>query len=528
MFEACFDSLKVKLYKMHYPNHLITMPAVNVRQAPNYLKAGDVNSLLELKKIAKSCLLAQFAASFIYFFSSLFFPESHTLAVCCGVLAILVALTPIFYAVSNKRFILLFSCISAINMSPIWFLYLEAVIPGYDAFVYSQPRYRMEAFFWVAVFMIFVNLCYLIFWKNGSSFSIKTFVFLKTIKLKPSFYAWLTILAFAIPLVGFYWYYGSTDKLWTHLTAGRSEKGIELIQESVGGLGALLNPLTWILQLTPMFGAIAYVSYKRRYQLLPILSIILSVIVIFVFFLSGSRGTMMFVAAPVLFFLFYYNWHRGLKFWIPAAISLFLIIGVMELQVRFRGDLLTVITDPAKAARENDMKSVTTFDPSKSHRDNNTYLLCLLIKGYPDKYSYDGFNDFFATLANPIPRAIWPSKPLMNGAKDLAYQPQWVLDGPLFMGTTSLSFSVVGEAYLAQGILGLLVYASVYALFLIFFDGIIYYTRDKQPLAAGMLGVGVFLAFWGFRSFFALTTFLYPIMFFIIAMSVVRKLRNIL
>ncbi|MBC8053462.1 MAG: O-antigen ligase family protein [Sphingobacteriaceae bacterium] len=511
---------------MQYHNPTLSMPAGN-RLVAKPQKTGDVIGLLELKKMAKSCLLAQFGASFIYFFSSLFFPDSHSLAVTCGVLAILVSLTPVFYAVSNKRFILLFSCLTAINLSPIWFLYLEAVIPGYDAYVYSQPVYRMEAFFWVAVFMIFVNGFYLLFWKRGTNFSVKSFSFLRTIKFKPAFFARLTILAFAIPLIGFYLYYGSAEKLWIYLTAGRSERGIELIMESVGGMGALLNPLTWVLQLTPMFGAIAFVSYKKRYQLLPIVSIVLSVLVIFVFFLSGSRGTMMFVAAPVLFFLFYYNWQRGLKFWIPAAISLFMLIGVMELQVRFRGNLLDVIVNPEKAAKENDLKSITTFDPSKSHRDNNTYLLCLLVKGYPDKYAYEGFNDFFATLVNPIPRAIWPNKPLMNGAKDLFYQPQWVLDGPLFMGTTSLSFSVVGEGYLANGLWGLLIYGSVYGLFLIFFDGIIYYTREKQPLPAGMLGVGVFLAFWGFRSFFALTTFLYPIMLFILAMSVARKLKGV-
>lgn len=496
-----------------------------VRQAANYVRYDALANLTEHKKIAKSCLYSHFGTSFIYFFSSLLFPDSHTLAVTCGVIAILVSFTPVFYAFSVKRFQLLFSCISIFNIAPIWFLYLEAVLPGYDAFVYSQPVYRMEAFFWVAVFLVFVNMFYLFFWKRGTDFSIKVFSFLKGLKISSGLFAWLTILAFVIPLTGFYFYYGSVAKLWIWLTAGRSEAGQELIQASVGGLGALMNPLNYLLMLTPMFGAIAFVAAKKRNRVLPILSICLSALVIFIYFLSGSRGIMMFVAAPVLFFVFYYNFHRGLTFWVPAVLSLFLLIGVMEFQVRFRGNLLQVIANPEKAAKENDLKSVTTFDPSESHRDNNTYLLCLLIKGFPDKYNFIGFNGLLSILVNPIPRAIWPGKPVLSGAKDISEQSQFILDGPLFMGTTSLTYSVVGEAYMAKGIWGLLVYGSIYGLFLLFFDGIVYYTRDRQPLAAGLLGVGVFLAFWGFRSLFALMSFLYPIFLFIILISIARRLK---
>ena len=385
----------------------------------------------------------------------------------------------------------------------------------------------MEAFFWVAVFLTFVNLFYIILWKSTSRFSIKTFSFLRTIKIKPAVYAWLTIFVFVVPLIGFYYYYGSADKLWIYLTAGRSEQGLELLEGTTGGMGVLVNPLKWIFQLTPMFGAIAYVSAKNRKGLLPLLSVIFSALVMFVFFLSGSRGIMIFVAAPVLFFLCYYNWHRGLKFWIPARLGFILLIGVMEFQVRFRGNLLEVIANPEKAAKENDLKSATTFDPSKSHRDNNTYLFCLILKGFPDKYEFKGFNGLFATLVNPVPRAIWPNKPVLGGAKDLSEQDQFILDGPLFMGTTSLTFSVVGEAYMSKGIIGLLVYGILYALFLIFFDGVSFYGRNKEPLPAAMLGIGVFLAFWGFRSLFALVSFIYPIIFLIIIMNIIGFLKKI-
>jgi hypothetical protein len=485
---------------------------------------NEVNGFLHLKRIALRCLFFQLVAAIVFLFCSIISPESHQVAVACGVLAILTSLVPILYVFLTKKVVLIFSCLCVFNLAPIWFLYLEAVLPGYDAYTFSQPVFRMESFFWVAVFQIFVNLFYLLFWESGSKFSIRTFSFLNKLRLKSDFYGWITLLAFALPLVGYYFYFGSVETLWIYLTGGRSGGSEQVLQESGGG--ALLSPLNWLLQLAPLFGTIAFISAKQKYSFTPIISLFVALLVIFIYFLSGTRSIMLFVAAPVFFYFFYYNWHKGFKFWFSALTLFFLLIGVMELQVRFRGDLLSVIADPQAAARHYNLSSATTFDPSKSHRDNNTYLLCLLIKGTPDKYSYQGFHDFFAILVNPIPRIIWPDKPLLVGARELAFQPQWVLDGPLLMGTTSLSFSVVGEAYLASGIWGLLIYASVYGLFLIFFDGIIYYIGEKQVLAVGILGVGLFLSLWGFRSFFALITFIYPIMLLIVISRFVLLLRK--
>lgn len=512
---------------MYYANPSVSAP-VQTRQAANYSKSGDLNSLHELNKLAKACLSVQFGSSFIYFFASLLAPESHIMAVSCGVLAIIASLTPVIYALSKARFQILFSCLSVFNIAPIWFLYLEAVIPGYDAFVYSQPLYRMEVFFWVSVFLIFINVLYLVLWRKVTRLSINSFTFLREVRLKQKTYFWLTIASFFIPFMVFTYLYGSFDALWKVLTAGRADgaSGSVLMQESIGGASSMMLPLKWWWELTPLFGAIAFISAKPKYSLYALLPLALGLMIVFIYFLAGSRGAMMFVAAPMLFFLFYYNWHKGIKFWIPAVSLLFIIIAIMEVQVRFRGNLLDVIADPEKAAKANDLQSATTFDPSKSHRDNNTYLLCLLIKGYPDKYEYHGFYGLLVTLVNPIPRAIWPGKPVQTGAKDLSHQSAFVLDGPLFMGTTSLTYSVVGEAYLAQGIWGLLVYALIYALFLLFFDGIIYYAHDRSPLSAGMLGVGVFLSFWGFRSLFALVSLLYPLLFFIVAMKVILMLKK--
>ena len=183
----------------------------------------------------------------------------------------------------------------------------------------------------------------------------------------------------------------------------------------------------------------------------------------------------------------------------------------MEIQVRFRTNLLEVITNPSKAAKAQNYNSITSFNVTETHRDNNMYLLCLIIKGYPEKYSFEGFNDFFAILVNPIPRSIWPGKPVRQEAQDQKNLYSFILDGPQFIGTKSLSYSVVGESYKAFGIIGIFIYAFVYFIYLSFFDGLIYYAQKREALSIGIFGLAVFLAFWGVRSLNALITFIYPL-----------------
>jgi hypothetical protein len=487
----------------------------------------NIVSLPQLKTLAVKCCYLNLAGLVIFLGISLFADVTQELSIICGILAILISLFPIAYSIEKKKIALVFTGIAVFNIAPVWFLYLESVLPGYDAFSYTQPLFRVLGFLWISIFQLLVNLVYVLLWNRGHNFSVRSFSFLKSIRFKPVFYTRMAILIFTIPLVVFYLYYGSMDLLWTALTAGRSEgsSGM-LIRDSVGGSESLMLPFTWIWQLTPVFACIAWITAPRKSRIAAGVCLLLALFVIFVFFLSGSRGSMMFVAAPPLFFLFYYNWHRGIRFWLPVSLLIIALIAIMEIQVRFRGNLLEVISDPAKAAKMQDLRSITTFDPTQSQRDNNMYLFCLMLKSYPEKYSYEGFNDFFAVLANPVPRSLWQGKPVLNGAKDISNQSSFILSGPLTMGTTSLSFSIVGDAYKTAGLFGMLIYSILYGAFLLYFDGILYYADKKQPLSVAILGMVLFLAFWGYRAFFALISFLYPVLLLLIFFRIVKMFRT--
>ena len=170
----------------------------------------------------------------------------------------------------------------------------------------------MEAFFWTFVFQFIVNILYYFFWPRVIATSLNVFSFLNTIKLKPSVYIKITFFVFFFPMIAFYYFYDSFDILWKAITAGRTggaSSGL-LIQEPIGNSSSLMLPLNSIWQLTPMFSVIAFISSRKKFTLANIISLLLGFIVIFSFFLGGSRGSMMLVA---LLFCFLFSTTIGIR-----------------------------------------------------------------------------------------------------------------------------------------------------------------------------------------------------------------------
>jgi len=82
--------------------------------------------------------------------------------------------------------------------------------------------------------------------------------------------------------------------------------------------------------------------------------------------------------------------------------------------------------------------------------DNNLVTISRLTDVFPDKAGFLGFEIPYNALIRPIPRAIWPDKPegLSVGIED-------ALDAE---GLT-ISATFVGEAYMADGLLGVVMTA---------------------------------------------------------------------
>lgn len=481
---------------------------------------GNHNHFLKVRRIALICFV--FQVIFIALLILILAFKTNILnfdSTLLGYLLIFNSLVPVVYSLYRQNLRLIFTGISVFNIAPIWFLYLESVIPGYDGYIYILPYLKLESYFWCSLFLLSVNFFYYIIWQYCTIYFSKKLFFLVKVKFKKGNAIVLCLISFLLPLAAFAFYYGSFEMLWKAMSGGRSGGGAVgglLIQKSIGDKSSFMLPLNMLWQLTPFFGTIAFLLLKDKNFILGLICLFFGLFVVFVFFLSGSRGMMIFMLALSLFPIIYFNLNKGVSFWIPFLFFTFFLFGVMELQVRFRGNLLTVIADPQKAAKQYNMKSVTTFDPTETHRDNNFYTLSLVVKGHPTRYPHQGFDYLFAVLLNPIPRALWPGKPLLPGQKGLVTLLPALENGPLVFGTTSITLSIVGEAYLQGGACGIIIYALIYTLLLLFFDGLQIFTREGRPIVIGLLGNFLFLSFWAFRGFFALISFLYPLFLLLI------------
>lgn len=448
------------------------------------------------------------------------------LVISVGYWLIFLALLPAILLALLRKGKYILSSIVSFNIAPIWFLYLESVLPGYDAYEHTPAYRKLETYIVILFFIVCVNIGYLILIRPIGGLFARKISFISGLVIENTFFYNITIICFLLPIISFWIYYGSIEIVWKAMTAGRSGGGGSglLIRNEKGGDSSLLIPITWLWQLVPLVGTIYLTRAQKLFQPVSLIPFLLLSVVVISYFLGGSRGEMMSVIGAPIFIILHQKWNLGLRVFLPITIVFGLLIGIMELQVRFRGNLIDVLLNTEKAVVNSGYSSITSFDITKTHRDNNFYLLSLLVNTYANEVEFEGFNTYYAIILNPIPRTIWPGKPIIGGAVGgVENQKKFVLKGPLIMGTTSLTTSVVGLGYMSSGYWGLVVVAFTYVVILLFFDSSILLTSEKNVFKSSIIGAGVFLGFWGFRSFLALIIAIYPVLIYIIILRLLSK-----
>jgi hypothetical protein len=108
--------------------------------------------------------------------------------------------------------------------------------------------------------------------------------------------------------------------------------------------------------------------------------------------------------------------------------------------------------------RESDWRSraETSIDALAELGDVNfADGMCMLLKVYPDilPFSYGG--EHLEILLRPIPRALWPDKPVGSWTQKLAQRRGYTF-------STGISPSVYGSFYAEAGLLGILFFSALY------------------------------------------------------------------
>ena len=179
-----------------------------------------------------------------------------------------------------------------------------------------------------------------------------------------------------------------------------------------GGFDALIAFASYIhITLAASFGIIAAVAKNPRTRLI---GIFLTLISLPLFLLDRTRNTMLAVALPGFLAWVFIRLRSGI--WIKLAIivgAFLLTEGWMKFVIATRSD-----ADISQAFIQlgigGVVETVETIDTK--HQGLNMFEELVWVNSFIDKGTYQVNNGarYFAELVNPIPRVIWPNKPMIG------------------------------------------------------------------------------------------------------------------
>lgn len=420
----------------------------------------------------------------------------------------LLSILPVFYVVRHRPGFLL-SCFSAVFLAPVWFLYLEAAIPGGDCWLLPASSV-IQALSLGPVFLAIFTIAY----RNNSPASLsrfheKHFNKILSPNLLPTFAIVLTGVIVFVVLFKFNFDWDAVK--YEYLAGRRTGSGGIIKRGGIGGWDVFLQPLGFMAPIVPTIAALSLVKFKYEGKASPLLSgfvLVLAVFLVFVMFLGGSRGNMaIYLAGPAaIWWLFGRNYGKTI-FLTVSVLAFTLLIGIWEYQKHKRSDLLSGIDSVS------DVIEQTSFNPAKTHRDNNLYILTLNVMHRPDPYPYSGFGELFYLAVNPIPRAIWKNKPKgIQESRDSFRNPKGpVSEGPVKIGTASLSSTIIGNGYGMASILGVAIWGAIFGFVASIWDYIGQNRLTSTKLYFILNSAWIFWMLWGFRAAFAFVTGMYSV-----------------
>jgi hypothetical protein len=403
----------------------------------------------------------------------------------------------------------LLSAHTVVLITPVWFVYLEAIFENGDAWL--LPAHAViDALSYVAFFLFVFNLTYIF---RMPKWAVRIHDNYFGVQLSPKFFPLIGI-AFTLLMLFVIWgYYGfNASRAAEAYLGGRSTGSGGLIKRGgVGGWEVFLQPFAFMAPVVPTLASLSWVRFgneRKAPLLLRLMVMACAVLLIFMMFLGGSRGNMaVFLAGPgAIWFLFGRRLPK-LVFISVTVGAFLLLIGIWEFQMRKRSNLLDGVSS------FGDLVEQTSFDPTKTHRDNNLYLFTLNVMYMPNPFPFEGYGEFFLTLVNPIPRAIWAGKPkgIQESAETFRTAGGAASLGPVRLGTASLSSSIVSDGFKMHHYFGITLYAVIFALMASSWDRLGQERLLTSRLYFILNAAWLFWMLWSFRACFAWITGMYTV-----------------
>lgn len=422
-------------------------------------------------------------------------------------LASLSTVITLLLARRNSGFML--SCFTVVLLAPIWFLYLEAILPEGDCWL--LPADRVIATLSYGAFFLFIFTLFYRFRPPAFAIGFHERHFQRVIQ--PNLLPILGIVfTLAVSVVVFARYDFNWEFVKQAYLGGRATGSGGLIKRGgVGGWEVFLQPAGFMAPIIPTIAALSWVQFGKEPKaglLLRMAITACGLFLIFVMFLGGSRGNMaVYLAGPAaIWWLF--GRRLGKVTFITISFTVFLfLVGMWEYQKNRRSNLLGGVEGIS------DIVQQTSFNPAKTHRDNNLYLFTLNVMYMPDPYRFKGFGELYYLAVNPIPRAIWEGKPKgIQESRDTFTQATGpASEGPVRLGTASLSASIVSDGFTMYHVVGIFIYASLFGLVASTWDYIGQRRLSSTNLYFILNSAWIFWMLWGFRAAFAFVTGMYSV-----------------
>lgn len=398
---------------------------------------------------------------------------------------------------------------TVVLVAPLWFLYLEAILPGGDAWL-LPAHHVVHALAYAAFFLAVFNVAYVF---RMPAWAIRFHEKQFRVQLPANFFP-IVGIAFTLLMLFVIWgYYGfNASRAVEAYLGGRSTGSGGLIKRGgIGGWEVFLQPFAFMAPVVPTLAALSWVRFGKEAKAALPLRLLVSAcagLLIFMMFLGGSRGNMaVFLVGPAaIWLLFGRRLPKSVFFGVTAFLFLFLV-GIWEYQKRNRSNLLEDVNSV------QDIVADTSFNPMETHRDNNLYMFTLHVMYMPDPFPFSGYYEFYLMLVNPIPRAIWPGKPkgIQESKHTFAVAKGPVTKGPIRVGTASLSSSIVSDGFRMHHYFGVGLYAVIFGLMASSWDRLGQHRLFTSKLYFILNSAWLFWLLWSFRSSFAWITGMYSV-----------------
>jgi len=281
------------------------------------------------------------------------------------------------------------------------------------------------------------------------------------------------------------------------------------------GRGALGGWQDWIKTGLNYFGilgtelAIFYLLFIKRNALL----LALTAIIALVTFNTGTRTAMAMLLLPpiILYYLHSYNQKRKTRYLI--FIWAYLLLSFMQLQFVARN------SPPDRSIEEiisDSFLGIVVQSPISYHRDDQFFYFAKAISYVPEKVPYTGEFLLLRPIYHFVPRAMWPGKPraIMEDFEEKS--------GISELGLT-VAISIIGEAYICQGWLGVCMMGIFIGFLAKQFDSLIEMSRRSPPVLL-VYSYGVIFLMVSIRSYQIVYEGWYVFVFlYLILKSIKRK-----